>query len=56
MHESRGKIHDYLKMWLDYSIPGGSAHFNGRIPEGSTRRLPRGDNRDTITTCHIEPL
>ena len=22
MHGSRGKIHDYLGMWLDYSIPG----------------------------------
>ena len=21
MHGSRGKIHDYLGMWLDYSIP-----------------------------------
>ena len=23
MHGSRGKRHDYLVMWLDYSIPGG---------------------------------
>ena len=22
MHRSRGKRHDYLGMWLDYSIPG----------------------------------
>ena len=22
MHGSRGKRHDYLGMWLDYSIPG----------------------------------
>ena len=22
MHRSRGKKHDYLGMWLDYSIPG----------------------------------
>ena len=22
MHGSRGKIHDYLGMWIDYSIPG----------------------------------
>ena len=36
MHGSRGKRHDYLGMWIDYSIPGGSAHIHGRIPEGST--------------------
>ena len=22
MHGSRGKRHDYLEMWIDYSIPG----------------------------------
>ena len=22
MHGTRGKIHHYLRMWLDYSIPG----------------------------------
>ena len=22
MHGSRGKMHDYLGMWLDYSLPG----------------------------------
>ena len=22
MHGSRGKIHDYMRIWLDYSIPG----------------------------------
>ena len=35
---------------------GGSAHIHGRILEVSTRRLPRGDNRDTRNTRRIEPL
>ena len=56
MHGSRGKRHDYLVMWLNYSITGGSAHIHGRIPDGSTRRFRRGDNRDTRNTCRIKPF
>ena len=36
MHGSRGKRHDCLGMCLESSIPGGSGHIHGIIPEGIT--------------------
>ena len=54
-----------LVMWDETQLPGNearllnttvSAHIHVTIPEESTSRLPRGDNRDSRNTRHIKPL
>ena len=42
MHGSRGKRHNYLGMWLDYSIPGEvRISMEGRIPYGECSATSR---------------
>ena len=40
MHGSRGKRHDYLGMWIDYSIPGEVIIFMEEYLTGVLENLP----------------
>ena len=51
MHGSRGKRHDYLGMWLDYSIPGEVIIFMEEYLTGVLDNLPEEITETPETTA-----